>query len=403
MSLNIFMQTQRISNLLTYQGIPLWRDVRVIRAVTQILSAIVIVFFVAFFLSNVFNAANSRGISLGFDFLGTSAGFPISETILEYDEADSYLYAFGLGILNTLKVALLGIVLASALGLLAGISRLSSNWLISRAAAVYVESFRNVPLLVQLFFWYFGVFQLLPLVRESITWPGPIYLNNRGVFLTWANPSPSFSTWFGPVLVSVILAIFIHIGLTRYQARIGRSLYPMAISIAFVVAVSLIAWFVMPQSPLIRDVPVLGRFNFEGGLRLSPEFSALLVGLVFYTGTFIAEIVRSGIQSVNRGQVEAAKSLGFNNFQALRLIIFPQALRVIIPPLISQFLNLTKNSSLAIAIGFPDLFAVGRIMINQAGRAIPIFLMIMISYLVMSLTFSVIGNLYNRRVRITER
>lgn len=397
------MQTQRISNLFVYQGIPLWRDVRVIRAVTQILSAILIVFLVVFFVSNVISAANSRGISLGFDFLGTSAGFPISESVVDYDEADSYLYAFGVGLLNTLKVALIGIVLATALGLVAGISRLSSNWIVSKIAGFYIETIRNVPLLVQLFFWYFGVFQLLPLVRESIKWPGPIYLNNRGIFLTWASPSPSFSVWLGIVVLSVLIAISVHIGLTRYQSRTGRSLYPLVSSIAFVVVVSLVAWFVMPQSPLIKEVPVLGRFNFQGGLRFSPEFSALLVGLVVYTGTFIAEIVRSGIQSVDRGQVEAAKSLGFSNLQALRLIIFPQALRVIIPPLISQFLNLTKNSSLAIVIGFPDLFAVGRIMINQAGRAIPIFVLIMISYLVMSLIFSVIGNVYNRRVKITER
>ena len=397
------MPNQRFTNLLTYQGIPPWRDIRVIRAVSQILSAIVIVSLVAFFVSNLINAADSRGISLGFDFLGTSAGFPISESILEYDEADSYLYAFGLGVLNTLKVALVGIVLATALGLVVGVSRLSSNWLISTIAGIYIESIRNVPLLVQLFFWYFGVFQLLPLVRDSIAWPGPVFLSNRGIYLPWGNPSPSFSAWFGVVLASMLIAIAIHVVLARRQSRTGRPSYPLVAAIAFVLAVSAAAWFVMPQSPLIKEIPVLGRFNFEGGLHLSPEFSALLAGLVFYTGTFIAEIVRSGIQSVNRGQVDAAKSLGFTNMQALRLVIFPQALRVIIPPLISQLLNLTKNSSLAIAIGFPDLFAVGRIMLNQAGRAIPVFVMIMISYLVMSLTYSVLGNIYNRRARITER
>lgn len=397
------MRTQRLTNLLTYQGIPLWRDVRVIRAVSQILSAIIVVSLVAFFVSNLINAANSRGISLGFDFLGTSAGFPISESILEYDEADSYLYAFGLGILNTLKVALVGIVLATALGLVVGVARLSSNWLIRTIAGVYIESIRNVPLLVQLFFWYFGVFQLLPLVRESITLPGPIFFSNRGVFLPWANPTPTFSIWFSVLFASILVATAIHIVLTRRQSRTGRPSYPLVASVALVIAVPLVAWFVLPQSPLTKEIPVLGRFNFGGGLRLTPEFSALLAGLVFYTGTFIAEIVRSGIQSVNKGQVEAAKSLGLSNLQALRLVIFPQALRVIIPPLISQLLNLTKNSSLAIAIGFPDLFAVGRIMINQAGRAIPIFLMIMISYLAMSLTYSVIGNIYNRRANITER
>lgn len=397
------MWTKRLAGLLVYQGIPLWRDIRVIGAVAQILSALIIVSLVAFFVSNLINVADSRGISLGFDFLGISAGFPMSESILEYQESDSYLYAFGLGILNTLKVALVGIVLATALGLVAGVARLSSNWLISSIAGFYVEAIRNVPLLVQLFFWYFGVFQLLPLVRESIAWPGPIFLNNRGVFLPWASSSPTFTVWFAAMLASVLVAVAIYVILSRRQTRTGHASYPLVAALGFVVLVSLIAWLLVPQSPLIKEVPVLGRFNFEGGLKLSPEFSALLAGLVFYTGTFIAEIVRSGIQSVNRGQGEAARSLGLSDMQALRFVVFPQALRVIIPPLISQYLNLTKNSSLAIAIGFPDLFAVGRIMINQAGRAIPIFVLIMISYLAMSLTYSVIGNIYNRRVKITER
>jgi general L-amino acid transport system permease protein len=270
-------------------------------------------------------------------------------------------------------------------------------------AGFYIETIRNVPLLVQLFFWYFGVFQLLPLVCESIAWPGSIFFNNHGLYLPWASQSPTFAIWFCALLASIVITVAIYLALSKRQSPIGRPLYTLLSGVVFVVALSILTWFVLPESPLIKDVPTLGRFNFEGGMRLSPEFSALLAGLVFYTGTFIAEIVRSGIQSVNRGQVEAAKSLGLNNLQALRLVIFPQALRVIIPPLISQLLNLMKNSSLAIAIGFPNPIAAGRIMINQAGRAIPIFVLIMISHLVMNLTYSIIGNIYNRRVKITER
>ena len=392
-----------MNRLLTYDGIPLWRNVRVLQAVAQVVSVIIVVSLVVLLVGNVFDAADRRGFSLGFDFLDEEAGFPIAESVIEYDESASFGYAFIVGILNTLKVALVGVVLATILGFIVGVARGSSNWLVSKMAAVYVETFRNVPLLVQLFFWYFAVFQLLPVVQESIQWPGPIFLNNRGIFMVWGRPSPSFQGWLLFILAGLVIAIVLRVILNRIQARTGRSTYPLLGPALALVLVSTLGWFLMPESPLIREVPVLGRFNFAGGLRFTPEFSALLVGLVVYTASFIAEIVRAGIQSVQRGQVESAKALGLNDMQALRLIIFPQALRVIIPPLISQYMNLTKNSSLAIAIGYPDLFSIGRIMINQAGRAVPIFLLIMASYLAMSLTYAIIGNLYNRRARLKER
>ncbi|MCH7785903.1 MAG: ABC transporter permease subunit [Chloroflexi bacterium] len=392
-----------MNRLLTYDGIPLWRNVRVLQAVAQVVSVIIVVSLVVLLVGNVFDAADRRGFSLGFDFLDEEAGFPIAESVIEYDESASFGYAFIVGILNTLKVALVGVVLATILGFIIGVARGSSNWLVSKMAAVYVETFRNVPLLVQLFFWYFAVFQLLPVVQESIQWPGPIFLNNRGIFMVWGRPSPSFQGWLLFVLAGLVIAIVLRVILNRIQARTGRSTYPLLGPALALVLVSTLGWFLMPESPLIREVPVLGRFNFAGGLRFTPEFSALLVGLVVYTASFIAEIVRAGIQSVQRGQVESAKALGLNDMQALRLVVFPQALRVIIPPLISQYMNLTKNSSLAIAIGYPDLFSIGRIMINQAGRAVPIFLLIMASYLAMSLTYAIIGNLYNRRARLRER
>ena len=389
--------------LLTYHGIPLWRDVRVLRAIAQIVSVIVVVFFVVFFISNVLDAADRRGFKLGFDFLKEEAGFPIAESVIEYEESDSFQYAFFIGVLNTLKVALLGVVLATVLGITVGVARLSSNWLVSRIASVYVETFRNIPLLVQLFFWYFGVFLLLPSIRESVEWPGPIYLNNRGLFITSLSTTSSFGPWLLFVVGGILLAIVTRIGLSRLQAHKEWSTHPNIGAILALVVLPAVGWVSLGDSPLVRAVPVLGRFNFDGGLRLTPEFGALLLGLVVYTASFIAEIVRAGIQSVHRGQSEAARALGLNEAHVLRLVVFPQALRVIIPPLISQFLNLTKNSSLAIVIGYPDLNAVSRIMINQAGRAVPIFLMIMAAYLAMSLTYSVIGNIYNRYVRFAER
>ena len=396
------MRLDPLNRFLTYGGVPLWRNVRVLRAVSQIVSVIVVVSLVVFFLSNVIDAANKRGLSLGFDFLSQEAGFPISESVLGYKESDSFRYAFLVGILNTLKVALVGILMATVLGIIVGVARLSTNWLVRNVASTYVEIFRNVPLLIQLFFWYFGVFQLLPLVQESIRLPGPIYLNNRGVFTVWANPSSSFESWLLFVLGGALLAILLYFVLSRFQMRTERSTYPVLAAGLGLFLVSALGWVLMEESPLIREVPVLGRFNFEGGMRLTPEFAALLMGLVIYTAAFIAEIARAGIQSVQLGQVEAARALGLSTSQTLRLVVFPQALRVIIPPLISQFLNLTKNSSLAIAIGYPDLFSVGRIMINQAGRAVPIFLLIMAAYLAMSLTYAIIGNIYNRRVRSVE-
>lgn len=391
-------------HILTYQGVPLWRDDRVLKGVAQVVSAILVIGFLYFFISNVLAAANARGLSLGFDFLQESAGFPIGESIfIEYEPSMSFLQAFAVGLLNTLKVSLVGIVLATILGIIVGVARLSSNWLIRNMASVYVESLRNVPLLVLLFFIYFGVFQALPRVQESLALGNIFYINQRGFYLTWFITTESTLTWFVILAIAIVLALIAFVLLGNYQVHTGRETHPFLLALGILIVIPLVAWFFMPDRPLYLDSPVLGRFNFEGGTVLTTQFAALLLGLVIYTAAFIAEIVRAGIQAVSKGQVEAARSIGLKPFQSLRLVIFPQALRVVIPPLISQYLNLTKNSSLAIAIGYPDLFAVGRIMINQAGRAIPVFIMIMATYLLLSLTYSVILNLYNRRVAFTER
>jgi general L-amino acid transport system permease protein len=395
--------TNALIRLLTYRGIPLWRDVRVLQAAAQVVSVIVVVSVLVFLMANLFSAADSRGLKLGFDFLDQEAGFPIAEAVIDYEESDTFRYAFWVGILNTLKVAVLGVFLATVLGVTMGLARLSPNWLVRKLAGVYIETFRNVPLLVQLFFWYFAVFQALPLVQDALRLPGPVYVSNRGLFMPSPRATDSFGTWLVVLALGVVVAIALRIWLARREHRAGRPSHASLVPWAAMLVIAIAGWFAVGSSPLVRDVPTLGRFNFEGGLRLTPEFLALLVGLVVYTGTFIAEIVRAGVQSVGRGQKEAAAALGLNGAQAMRLVVLPQALRVIIPPLISQFLNLTKNSSLAIAIGYPDLNAVGRIMINQAGRAVPIIVLIMVSYLAMSLTWSAVGNLYNRRVQFVER
>jgi general L-amino acid transport system permease protein len=384
-------------------SVPLWRDERVLKGIVQILSAIAVIGFVIFFISNVIRAANARGLGLGYGFLDESAGFPLAESVIPYEESRSFAYAFLAGIVNTLKVALAGIVLTTILGVVIALARLSTNWLVSKLAGAYIEAVRNVPLLVQLLIWYEAVFKRMPPVRESIRWPGPIFFSQRGLYMPAPVPTSTFGPWAVIVVVAFLLAILLRSLLIRYQLRTGRTTYPLTIAFLTLIGLPALGWFLVGSSPLVTEAPVLGRFNFEGGLQLTPEFAAMLTGLVVYTSAFTAEVVRAGIQAVDRGQFEAARAVGLSNLQVMRLVVFPQALRVIIPPLISQYLNLTKNSSLAVVVGYPDLFYVGRTMINQAGRAVPVFVMVMATYLLMSLTTSVLLNIYNRRIQLVER
>ncbi|MDX1688279.1 MAG: ABC transporter permease subunit [Candidatus Promineifilaceae bacterium] len=395
--------SDRDINIRTGESVPLWRDVRVLQGMAQLISAIVVIGLVAFLIFNMFAAADERGLSLGFGFLDDSAGFAIDGAPIEYDPSMSFGRALLVGLLNTLRVALLGVVLATVLGVIVGLARLSSNWLIRNLAGAYVESIRNIPLLVLLFFWFFAVFQQLPQVENSIKLGRYLVLNQRGVYVVAFHPTGTFIPWLASLLGGLVLSIVAWRVLTRYQLRTGRATYPLAVGTAILILLPILGWLLLPERPLSMEFPTLGNFNYEGGTSLTTNFSALLVGLVMYTASFIAEIVRAGIQSVSRGQLDAARSVGLSNLQALRLVVFPQALRVILPPLISQYLNLTKNSSLAVFIGFKDLFAVGKTIIDQAGRAVPVFALIMLGYLVMSLTYSIVINLYNRRIRFVER
>jgi general L-amino acid transport system permease protein len=385
-----------------HRMVPFWRNVRVIRALSQIAFAILIVAIAGALYSNMRHGLESRGLWGGFSFLRLEAGFDIGEGIT-YDPSDSYARAFGVGLVNTLRVTAVGIVLATVVGVVAGVARLSSNWLVNKMASAYIESIRNTPLLVQLFVWYFAVIMKLPRVQESVALPGPVFISNRGLALPWPVATDSFTSWSSCLTAAAAVAAALWILRTRSQRRAGRSASGLWWAGMAFVALATLGWLLVPGAPLILDKPSLQGWNYQGGLTLTPEFTALLVGLVVYTGSFIAEVVRAGILAVPRGQIEAARSVGLTETQTLRLVVFPQALRIIIPPLTSQYLNVAKNSSLAIAIGFPDLFNVAGTIFNQTGRSIQVIVMIMASYLCVSLFTSLLMNVYNRRVQLVER
>lgn len=382
--------------------IPFWRDVRVLRVLLQVLFLIGVLLLAGILYANMRSGLNDLGLTLNLDFLGSEAGFDISEGI-EYEPSDTYLKAFWVGVVNTLKVSLIGIVCATILGLIVGIARLSSNWLIRTVAAIYVECFRNIPLLLQILFWYTAVILQLPRVRDSISLFGDIFINQRGVYLPAPEPTSGLRIWGVYLLVGLIVAAILYVLRARQLRQRELPGFRAKWALPAFLIIALIGWFLTPEKPFRLDPPVLRGFNFVGGISLSPEFSALLIGLSVYTGAFIAEVVRSGIQAVVKGQREAAKAVGLNESQILRLVVLPQAVPIIVPPLTSQYLNLAKNSSLAIAIGFPDVFSIGNTMMLQTGQSIPVFAMIMVSYLIMSLTTSAAMNWYNRWINRVRR
>lgn len=383
---------------------PFWRDERILAVLSQVIVVALVAGLLYFLYSNLMAALRVRFTNpISFDFWGQTAGFDIKEFLIPYDRASTYGRAFMVGLLNTLIVAIFGVIFATILGIFIGVLRLSRNFLVNRIAGAYVDFFRNIPLLLLLIFWSQAVFLKLPRVQEAVILPGPIFLSQRGVAVPWGTPTDSWSLFLYLLLAGLIVALLA--GTVLRQISLNTSYKPI-ISLwvgGIFLTVAVIGWVVLP-APLTFTAPELAGFNTREGRVLSPEFMAILSGLVIYTAAFIAEIVRSGIQAVNKGQREAASALGLTSFQTLRLVIFPQALRVIIPPLTSQYLNLTKNSSLAIAVGYPDLFAVaGNTIRNQTGREIEVFLLVMGVYLSLSLLTSLIMNWYNRRIRLVER
>jgi general L-amino acid transport system permease protein len=382
---------------------PFYRDERVLGVISQIVVVGIVLGLLGYFYSNMVSALRTQmGVAINYDFLRSTAGFDIGESLIPYSRASTYLQALAVGLLNTFQVAVLGIIFATLLGILLGIMRLSTNFLVNRIAAVYIDIFRNIPLLLLLIFWAQAVFFKLPRVQDALIFPGPTFLSNRGMAIPWGVPTDSWATYRIILLVGLILAYVVARLLKEQGKRTGRMpLLTLWFLVTFVV-VGIVGWFALPQ-PLTLTTPELVGFNTQGGRVFSQQFMALVTGLIIYTAAFIAETVRAGIQSVSKGQREAATALGLTGFQTLRLVIFPQALRVIIPPLTSQYLNLTKNSSLAIAVGYPDLFAIGSTTLNQTGRAIEVFSLIMGVYLFFSLTTSFIMNVYNQRIKLVER
>ena len=383
------------------QSIARWRArVRLRDVVAQLVVAIVLFMAVYWLISNVASNLERQNIASGFGFFNERAGFGINQTLIDYDEDNSYGRVLAVGLLNTLLVSVLGIAAASFLGFFIGIGRLSQNWLINKMATVYIEIFRNVPLLLQIMFWYFGVLRNLPVPRQSLSLGEFVFLNNRG-FMLPAIEAGAGAAWY-------LLAIMLGVGAFFWSKRHAQQVLAETGNIVSVwrpalttLILALLAAYLIAGVPFQLDLPVLSGFNFRGGVSVIPEFVALLLALSLYTASFIAEIVRAGIEAVDKGQREASAALGLTSSQALSLVIVPQALRVIIPPLTSQYLNLTKNSSLAVAIAYPDIVSVfAGTTLTQVGQAVEIILVTMLIYLTLSLLTSLIMNWYNARIAL---
>jgi general L-amino acid transport system permease protein len=380
-----------------------WNDPRIRSLFFQILVILAVVAFATILVTNTLENMERIGIKTGFDFLVAPAGFDVVMSIIPYEPSDTYLRVFFVGILNTLLVAVIGVFIATALGFVIGVARLSNNWIVAKLAAIYVDTFRNIPLLLQIYFWYFAVLKTLPSPKQSLSLADWFFLNVRGIYI----PEPQPEALFTAVVIVFVMGIVASWAIGRWarerQAVTGKQ-FPVSFARVGVLIALPISIFLILGMPMNFEYPVLQGFNFRGGIRIIPELAALVLALAIYTAAFIAEIVRAGIMSVSHGQTEASRALGLKERDTLQLIIIPQAMRVIIPPLTSQYLNLTKNSSLAMAIGYSDLVAVFMgTSLNQSGRAVEIVAMTMAIYLAISLLTSTGMNTYNRTVALKER
>ena len=380
----------------------IWRTRRARRLVLQVLVVAGAGFVLAYLI------AQALDLDLDFDFLSGPGGFSIPHQWLTgYESSDTRLAAYATGVVNTIRLVVVGIVLATLIGVIAGVSRLSGNWLVSRIATWYVELIRNTPLLVQVIFWYTVVFLELPEIAENRNLFGGIYLSNRALALPFVDSDGSFGIWVLILLLGGVAGWRLRGRLLRREEATGRPQHATSAGLAVFAGLGGLG-FLATGLPLTADIPASDVTDFgirtvDGGLQVTPEFAAILVGLVLYTGAFIAEIVRGSIQALPTGQAEAAAALGLSSYQRMTLIILPQALRIMIPPLTNQYLNLTKNSSLAVAIAFPELVFVGTTIINNVGHAVPVFLLIWATYLALSLIISVVMNGLNRRVQVVGR
>ena len=383
-------------------NVAFWYDPRK-RSILYQLGVLAMVGLLGYYLvSNTIANLERQAIATGFGFLEKEASFEIGESLISYSAADRYARALLVGVLNTLLVSFIGIVLTVILGTFIGIARLSTNWLVAKLAAVYIEVFQDIPVLLQLFFWYALFYEVLPSPRQALSPFSGAFMSNRGLVIAIPEYAPAHMYMAVAFLAGCLVVYFLRRWARKRQAKTGEYFPVFSVSIGLLIVLLLLAWLA-GGAPSAMNVPQLKGFNFQGGLNISPEFSALLLGLVLYTAAFVAEAVRAGIQAVSKGQREAAMSIGLKTNQVLQLVILPQALRVIIPPLTSQMLSLTKNSSLAVAIGYPDFVSVAGTAINQTGQAIEGVAMIMIVYLGFSLSTSAFMNWYNKKVALVER
>ncbi|WP_321491900.1 amino acid ABC transporter permease [uncultured Desulfobacter sp.] len=382
--------------------ISIWNDPDK-RAITyQAGAALMFVLISWYLVSNTMANLERQSIATGFGFLNNEAAFEIGESMIQYSAADKYIKALAVGFLNTLLVSFIGIILSVLMGTFIGVIRLSRNWLISRTAAVYIEFLQDIPVLLQLFFWYAFFYEILPSPRQAINPFNGLFLCNRGLIFGIPAAHPVYKYMLAALVSAIAFAFLIKRWAKTRQDNTGKPFPILMISAGLVIGLPFLCW-ILGGHPTQMNVPALKGFNFKGGFSISPEFSALLMGLVFYTSAFVTEVVWAGIQSVSKGQTEAAVAIGLKPGQVLNLVILPQALRVIIPPLTSQMLNLTKNSSLAVAIGYPDFTSVAGTTINQTGQAIEGVLLIMVVYLIFSLSTSAFMNWYNKKSALVER
>jgi general L-amino acid transport system permease protein len=381
---------------------PFWYDPKV-RAVLFQVGVLGMVGLLAYYLmTNTLANLERQAIATGFGFLEKQSSFEIGESLISYSAADTYFRALLVGALNTLLVSFIGIILTIILGTFIGIARLSTNWLLSKMAAIYIEFFQDIPILLQLFFWYAFFYEILPQPRQALNLFEGAFLCNRGLILAIPAAHPAFKYMAVAFLIACLAVYLMRRWARKRQDETGRLFPVFKAAVVILVGLPVITWWAA-GAPTAMDMPVLRGFNFQGGITVSPEFTAVLLGLVLYTAAFVAEVVRAGIQSVSKGQTEAAASIGLKPGQILNLVILPQALRVIIPPLTSQMLNLTKNSSLAVAIGYPEFVSVAGTTINQTGQAIEGVALIMTIYLIFSLTTSAFMNWYNKKMKLVER
>ena len=380
----------------------IWYDPQKRSIIYQVVILLMVGLLGYYLISNTTTNLQRQSIATGFGFLEKEASFEIGESLIPYSAADRYARALFVGVLNTLLVSFIGIVLTTILGTLVGIARLSTNWLVSRLAAVFIEVFQDIPVLLQLFFWYAFFYEVLPSPRQALNPLAGVFMCNRGLIFGVPAAHPAHVYMIVAFLAGCLGVYILRRWARKRQAKTGMAFPVFSVSVGILILLPLLAWLA-GGAPTDMSVPELKGFNFRGGLSVSPEFSALLIGLVLYTAAFVAEAVRAGIQSVSKGQSEAAMSIGLRPNRVLQLVILPQALRVIIPPLTSQMLSLTKNSSLAVAIGYPDFVSVAGTTINQTGQAIEGVAMIMLVYLFFSLTTSAFMNWYNKKIALVER